>query len=215
LSVAATPYLDPALAVADRVDDLLGRMTLEEKLAQLGSIWVFEVLDGDRLEHGKAQERLGPGIGQITARGRGARASRCPSSPRWPTRSSASSWSARAWASRPSSTRSACTGSSRATRCASRSPIGLAAAWDPHLLEALASSFARQLRAIGAHQGLAPIFDVARDPRWGRIEETYGEDPYLIAALGVAYVRGLQEGGGGPVLRPASTWSATACPRAA
>ena len=53
---------------------------------------------------------------------------------------------------------------------------------------------------MGAHQGLAPIFDVARDPRWGRIEETYGEDPYLIAALGVAYVRGLQEGAGAPVL---------------
>ena len=78
--------------------------------------------------------------------------------------------------------------------------IGLAAAWDPGLVEALASSFARQLRAMGAHQGLAPIFDVARDPRWGRIEETYGEDPYLIAALGVAYVRGLQDGADAPVL---------------
>ena len=66
MSVAAQPYLDPALAVADRVDDLLGRMTLEEKVAQLGSIWVFEVLDGDRVEPGKAQERLGAGIGQIT-----------------------------------------------------------------------------------------------------------------------------------------------------
>ena len=66
MSVAAQPYLDPALAVADRVDDLLGRMTLEEKLAQLGSIWVFEVLDADRLEPGRAQERLGAGIGQIT-----------------------------------------------------------------------------------------------------------------------------------------------------
>ena len=66
LSVAASPYLDPALAVGDRVDDLLRRMTLEEKLAQLGSIWVFEVLDVDRVEPGKAQERLGAGIGQIT-----------------------------------------------------------------------------------------------------------------------------------------------------
>jgi beta-glucosidase len=66
LSVAAPPYLDPALAVADRVDDLLGRMTLEEKLAQIGSIWVFEILDGARVEPGKAHERLGAGIGQIT-----------------------------------------------------------------------------------------------------------------------------------------------------
>ena len=66
MSVAAPPYLDPALAVADRVGDLLGRMTLEEKLAQLGSIWVFEVLDADRLHPDRAQERLGAGIGQIT-----------------------------------------------------------------------------------------------------------------------------------------------------
>src|SRR5207247_5215775 len=78
--------------------------------------------------------------------------------------------------------------------------IGLAAAWDPALLETIARGLGRQLRAAGAHQGLAPIFDVARDPRWGRIEETYGEDPYLIAELGAAYVRGLQGDGSDPVL---------------
>src|SRR6185437_8291749 len=55
-----------ALAVADRVDDLLSRMTLEEKLAQLGSIWVLEILDGARVEPSKAHDRLGSGIGQIT-----------------------------------------------------------------------------------------------------------------------------------------------------
>jgi beta-glucosidase len=199
LSVAATPYLDPALAVADRVDDLLGRMTLEEKLAQLGSIWVFEVLDGDRLEHGKAQERLGPGIGQIT-RVAGA------TSFAMPVVAALANEIQRFLVERtrlgiPAIIHEECLHGlvARDAVCFPQS-IGLAAAWDPHLLEALASSFARQLRAIGAHQGLAPIFDVARDPRWGRIEETYGEDPYLIAALGVAYVRGLQEGGGGPVL---------------
>jgi beta-glucosidase len=73
--------------------------------------------------------------------------------------------------------------------------IGQAAAWDPLLVEAMTAGIARRLRAAGAHQGLAPILDVARDPRWGRIEETYGEDPYLVAALGAAYVRGLQAGG--------------------
>ena len=72
--------------------------------------------------------------------------------------------------------------------------IGLAAAGTRSWSRRWPRSFARQLRAMGAHQGLAPVLDVARDPRWGRIEETYGEDPYLIAALGVAYVRGLQEG---------------------
>ena len=48
------------------------------------------------------------------------------------------------------------------------------------------------MRAVGAHQGLAPVLDVCRDPRWGRTEETFGEDPYLVARMGVAFVRGLQ-----------------------
>ena len=74
-----------------------------------------------------------------------------------------------------------------------------------------------QMRAVGAHHTLAPVLDVARDPRWGRTEETFGEDPYLIAQMGIAYVRGVQ----GADLRarrrrrPASTSSATAPPRAA
>jgi beta-glucosidase len=50
----------------------------------------------------------------------------------------------------------------------------------------------RQCRALGLHQGLAPVLDVARDPRWGRTEETFGEDPFLISQFGIQYVRGLQ-----------------------
>jgi beta-glucosidase len=199
LSVAASPYLDPALPVGDRVADLIGRMTLEEKLAQLGSIWVFEVLDGDRVEPGRAQARLGAGIGQIT-RVAGA------TSFTMPVVAGLANEIQRFLVERtrlgiPAIVHEECLHGlvARDAVCFPQS-IGLAAAWDPTLLEALASSFARQLRAMGAHQGLAPIFDVARDPRWGRIEETYGEDPYLIAALGVAYVRGLQEGAGAPVL---------------
>ena len=48
------------------------------------------------------------------------------------------------------------------------------------------------MRAMGAHHGLSPVLDVARDPRWGRIEETFGEDPYLVARMGIAFVEGLQ-----------------------
>ncbi|HEX5898452.1 MAG TPA: glycoside hydrolase family 3 N-terminal domain-containing protein [Solirubrobacteraceae bacterium] len=199
MSVAASPYLDPALAVADRVDDLLRRMTLEEKLAQLGSIWVFEILDGARVAPRKAQERLGTGIGQIT-RVAGA------TSFEMPVVAALANEIQRFLVQEtrlgvPAIVHEECLHGlvARDAVCFPQS-IGLAAAWDPELIEALACSFARQLRAMGAHQGLAPIFDVARDPRWGRIEETYGEDPYLIAALGVAYVRGLQQGAGAPVL---------------
>src|SRR4029079_15266641 len=63
---------------------------------------------------------------------------------------------------------------------------------DPDLAEALGDSIRVQMRAVGAHQGLAPVLDVCRDPRWGRTEETFGEDPYLVARMGVAFVRGLQ-----------------------
>jgi beta-glucosidase len=71
-------------------------------------------------------------------------------------------------------------------------PIGLASTWDPSLVERMATIVRTEMRAIGAHQGLSPVLDVCRDPRWGRIEETFGEDPHLVAMMGNAFVRGLQ-----------------------
>jgi beta-glucosidase len=70
--------------------------------------------------------------------------------------------------------------------------IGLASTWEPDLAEELADAIRVQMRAVGAHQGLSPVLDVCRDPRWGRTEETFGEDPYLVARVGVAFTRGLQ-----------------------
>jgi beta-glucosidase len=70
--------------------------------------------------------------------------------------------------------------------------IGLASTWDPDVVGRITSVNRRQMRAAGMHQGLAPVLDVARDPRWGRVEETFGEDPYLVARMGVAYIKGLQ-----------------------
>jgi beta-glucosidase len=70
--------------------------------------------------------------------------------------------------------------------------IGLASAWDADLHEQVFGVVAREMRARGAHYVLSPVLDLARDPRWGRTEETYGEDPYLVSRLGVAAVRGLQ-----------------------
>jgi beta-glucosidase len=71
-------------------------------------------------------------------------------------------------------------------------PIGLAATFDPELVEALYTMTAAEARSRGAHQALTPVVDVARDPRWGRVEETFGEDPYLVSRMGVAAVRGFQ-----------------------
>jgi beta-glucosidase len=73
--------------------------------------------------------------------------------------------------------------------------IALASTWNPDLVERAFAVVAREVRARGAQQVLAPVVDVERDPRWGRIEETYGEDPYLVAQMGLAAVRGFQGGG--------------------
>src|SRR4029077_16508701 len=70
--------------------------------------------------------------------------------------------------------------------------IALASSWDPGLLHEVFSATAAEARARGGHGCLAPVLDIARDPRWGRTEETYGEDPYLVSRLGVAAIEGLQ-----------------------
>lgn len=70
--------------------------------------------------------------------------------------------------------------------------IGLAATWSPDLVREMADTIRQQMLRVGVRQALSPNMDVALDPRWGRVHETYGEDPYLVAALSVAYTRGLQ-----------------------
>ena len=194
LAPADTVYLDPTASVADRVDDLLSRMTQEEKIAQLGSIWAFEVVAGAELDEEAARSRLRAGVGHVT---------------RLSGSTNLDAVAAAALANRiqrllveetrlgiPAIVHEECLHGvlARDAVCFPQS-IGQAATWDPALVEAMTALLARRLRAAGAHQGLAPILDVARDPRWGRIEETYGEEPYLVATLGAAYVRGLQAGG--------------------
>ena len=70
--------------------------------------------------------------------------------------------------------------------------IALASSWDTALLKKMAATVAIEARAVGVSQALAPDLDLARDPRWGRVEETYGEDPYLVGRMGLAYIKGLQ-----------------------
>jgi beta-glucosidase len=72
------------------------------------------------------------------------------------------------------------------------SALAYSATWNPDLIERTAEVIGREVRSVGCHQGLAPVFDVSRDVRWGRTEETLGEDPYLVGVLGTRFVRGLQ-----------------------
>jgi len=194
--VAGAAYKDATAGIDERVADPLGRMTPEEKLAQLGSIWSFEILDKGVFDTARARQRLGEGIGQIT-RVAGA--------------TNLGSVAVAELANRiqrflveetrlgiPAIVHEESLHGLLATDsvCFPQS-IGQAASWQPDLVEAMAARLGRELRAQGAQQTLAPILDITRDPRWGRLEETYGEDPYLVAELGAAYVRGVQ-GDGGP-----------------
>ena len=114
---------------------------------------------------------------------------RWPSSP---TRSRTSSSKSRGSAFPWSSTRSACTATRRSTARPSRSRSASGPRSIPALVEPLYTMTAAEARARGTHQALTPVVDVARDPRWGRVEETFGEDPYLVSRMGIAAVRGFQ-----------------------
>ncbi|WP_407992031.1 beta-glucosidase family protein [Kitasatospora sp. CMC57] len=74
-------------------------------------------------------------------------------------------------------------------------PLSWGATFDPSLVRRMAATIGRDMRAVGVHQGLAPVLDVVRDARWGRVEETIGEDPYLVGTVGTAYVQGLESAG--------------------
>ncbi len=184
-------YQDATLSVDERAADLLGQMTIEEKVAQLGSVWSFEVVGIGTFDRERAGVLLGRGIGQITRLAGG-------------TNLGAHEVAALANEIQRyliDETRLGIPAIfheeslhglvARDAACFQQS-IGAAAAWDASLVEAMASTIRRRMLATGARHSLAPVLDIARDPRWGRIEETYGEDPYLAAELGCAYIRGLQ-----------------------
>ena len=185
------PYHDPRLPIEERAQDLLGRMTLEEKIAQLGGVWSTQLFDGERFSAEKAGEVLRHGTAHLTRIGGGT-----VLGPRESARLANAIQKFLVENTRlgiPAIIHEECCGGymARDATCFPQA-IGLASTWDPALVEAMTDVVRIQMRAVGAHQGLAPVLDVARDPRWGRTEETFGEDPYLISRIGVAYVKGLQ-----------------------
>lgn len=191
MSISQTSYKNADLPLEDRVEDLLRQMSLDEKLAQLGCLWSTSLVREGSFDPEFAAARMPHGIGQIT---------RIGASTGLRPRESAELMNAvqkvaveRTRLSIPIFVHEESVGGFL-HRDATVFPqaIGLAATWDPALMERVAGVIREQMLAVGARVGLAPVLDVARDPRWGRVEETYGEDPVLNGTLGAAYVRGLQ-----------------------
>ncbi|PAN02776.1 glycosyl hydrolase [Streptomyces sp. Alain-F2R5] len=206
VAVETTPEIplwnDPAHSVSTRVSALIEAMTLEEKIAQLYGVWVGASDEGgDVAPHQHDMEEavdldalLPTGLGQLT-RPFGT----APVDPALGALSLLRAQARIASANRfgiPALAHEECL-AGFATWGATAYPVPLSwgATFDPGLVHRMAAAIGRDMRSVGVHQGLAPVLDVVRDARWGRVEETIGEDPYLVGTIGTAYVRGLEEAG--------------------
>ena len=216
------PWQDTARPVAERVDLLLSEMTLEEKLGQLGSRWIGNDMpetggalgspegtatDGDEsLNVAPMQDVFAaagsPPLEEASRYGLGHLTRIYGSVPISPLAGSAELVRQQRVvmeSSRhgiPALVHEEClTGFTTYGATVYPAAIAWGATFDPDLIQRMAAAIGRDMATLGVHQGLSPVLDVVRDYRWGRVEETIGEDPYLVAMLGAAYVRGLQSAG--------------------
>jgi beta-glucosidase len=181
-------YLDPSLSIDARLDDLMAHMSLEEKAAQLDIVDWGDVRGGGRPYLG------GLGIGSVLARLFGYEP-----------------WQAAEALSRIQETSLNATYLGIPILVGSDCPLGasldggtifpcgiaMAGTWDPGLIQTVGAVIAQESRAVGIHQNYGPVLDICRDPRWGRVEESPGEDPFLASSFGRAMVEGLQSGARG------------------
>jgi beta-xylosidase len=200
---SSQPWQDAQLPVDVRVADLLGRMTLTEKVAQLSGLWIglgtedsdgVAPMQGEFAESAPLAELIQEGVGQLTrvlgtvpvtpAEGAAALA-------RLQRRiMSASRFGIPALAHEECLTGFAAWGATTFP-----APPAWGASFDPDAVRKMAASIGEGMHTVGVHQGLAPVLDVTMDPRWGRVEESIGADPYLVGVIGTAYVQGLQSAG--------------------
>jgi beta-xylosidase len=203
IDVGVAPILRDASQTTDaRVEALVASMTLEEKLAQLYGIWVGASADGgevaphqnDMIDDVDIDELLPTGIGQLT-RPFGT----APVDPALGALSLQRTQERIVASNRfgiPAIAHEECL-AGFATWGATAYPVPLSwgASFDPDLVRQMAARIGADMRSVGVHQGLAPVLDVVRDARWGRVEETIGEDPYLVGTIATAYVQGLERAG--------------------
>lgn len=180
-----------ATPLSERVEELIDCMVVEEKLAQLGAVNFADLIVGGRFDEDAALELISHGIGQVTRIG--AMTGLRPEESAKLFNRIQRLVVQRTRLGIPVIVHE----ESLAGYCARDATVfpqahALACTWDPELVQEVAGTIRRQMLSVGARHSLAPVLDVARDPRWGRLEETYGEDPVLVGTLGAAYVRGLQ-----------------------
>jgi len=192
------PYRNPALSPEKRVKDLLSRMSLEEKAAQMLCIWQKKpqtLVDADgNFDPAKAKQAFkdGHGLGQVgrpSDSGKGLNARKMAET----TNAIQKFFIENSRLGIPVIFHEECLhGHAAVDGTSFPQPIALASTFNPDLIESIFTATALETRSRGAHQALTPVVDVARDARWGRVEETYGEDPFLVSRLGIAAVRGFQ-----------------------
>ena len=193
------PYKNPTLPVEKRVKDLLSKMTIEEKAAQLMGLWnggVEDFKDEVFKDKAKMKEIFGNGCHSIHP-------APFPIKETIELRNKIQQYLAE-------KTRLGIPaifvdegqhGMMRPNSTVFPQAIGMACSWDPDLFEQIYSVVAHEMRSRGTHHALTPVIDVCREPRWGRVEETYGEDPYLNGMLSCAAVKGLQGSKNGKVAK--------------
>jgi beta-glucosidase-like glycosyl hydrolase len=194
----------PALPHAsDRVRALHAQMTLEEKLAQLVGYWLDQngTVAPMQSEMAAGQQDSGK-LGGITRHGLGHYTRVYGTRPVEPAERAAWLWAEQRRLKRetrlgiPALVHEECLTGLAAWQAATYpTPLAWGASFDPDLVQEAARAIGDSMKELGIHQGLAPVLDVIRDPRWGRVDECIGEDPYLVGTIGTAYVRGLQEAG--------------------
>lgn len=197
------PWHDTSATPLQRARALLAEMTLEEKVAQLGSAWPGnEQVSGnvapmqDVFSQGAAtfEQRRAHGLGHLTRVFGTAPVDVAEGTRRIVELQRDIIDNTRLGI--PAIVHEEClTGFTTYGATVYPAPLAWAATFDPTLVERMAEKIGADMRAVGVHQGLSPVLDVVRDHRWGRVEETMGEDPYLVGMLGSAYVRGLQQAG--------------------
>jgi beta-glucosidase len=192
------PYRNPALSPEKRVHDLISRMTLQEKAAQMVCIWQKKsqtLVDADgNFDFARAKQafKAGHGLGQVgrpSDAGKGLNARKMAET----TNAIQKFFIEHSRLGIPVIFHEECLhGHAAVDGTSFPQPIALASTFNPELIETIFTATALEARSRGAHQALTPVVDVARDPRWGRCEETYGEDPFLVSRMGIAAVRGFQ-----------------------